>query len=152
VGGFEPVDLLEAIAMLVDQLEDGRAGLENQYSRSVTRTGSAPARKLMDEVFEVTDRQWRGIGPIAASGYGLREKFAPFDAELLFGASDICVAEPAECIAALVMQGLKKPVDCPAFGTRCTPGSPLGASMVSGEGACAAYYAYRRHMDADVPA
>jgi len=145
VGGFEPVDLLESIAMLVDQLEDGRAGLENQYSRSVTRTGSATARKLMDEVFEVSDRQWRGIGPIAGSGYKLREAYAAFDAERVFGAGEIHVEEPAECIAALVMQGLKKPVDCPAFGTRCTPEKPLGASMVSSEGACAAYYAYRRH-------
>ena len=144
VGGFEPVDLLESIAMLVDQLEDGRAGLENQYSRSVTRTGSATARKLMDEVFEVSDRQWRGVGPIPMSGYKLREAYAAFDAERVFGAGEIHVEEPAECIAALVMQGLKKPVDCPAFGTRCTPEKPLGASMVSSEGACAAYYRYRR--------
>ncbi len=149
VGGFEPVDLLEAIAMLVDQLEDGRAELENQYSRSVTRTGSGAARKLMDEVFEVTGRQWRGIGPIASSGYRLRNNYSSFDAEKVFGTSDICVEEPPECIAALVMQGLKKPVDCTAFGTRCTPERPLGASMVSSEGACAAYYAYRRHTAPD---
>ena len=146
VGGFEPVDLLEAIAMLVDQLEDGRAELENQYSRSVTRTGSEPARRIMDEVFEVTDRQWRGIGLIAASGYRLQREFAAYDAERIFGAGAIQVQEPAECIAALVMQGLKKPVDCPAFGARCTPEAPMGASMVSSEGACAAYYAYRRHI------
>ena len=145
VGGFEPVDLLESIAMLVDQLEDGRAELENQYSRSVTRAGSAAAHRLMEEVFEVTDRQWRGIGPIAASGYRLRSAYAAFDAERVFGAGDIHVEEPPECIAALVMQGLKKPLDCPAFGTRCTPDRPLGAPMVSSEGACAAYYAYRRH-------
>jgi hydrogenase expression/formation protein HypD len=145
VGGFEPVDLLEAIAMLVDQLEEGRAELENQYSRSVTQTGSGPARRIMDEVFEVTDRQWRGIGPIPASGYRLRAEYAAFDAERLFGAESIEVREPEECISALVMQGLKKPVDCPEFGTRCTPERPLGASMVSSEGACAAYYAYRRH-------
>jgi hydrogenase expression/formation protein HypD len=152
VGGFEPVDLLESIAMLVDQLEDGRAELENQYSRSVTRDGSVPARRLMDEVFEVTDRQWRGIGPIAASGYRLRDEYAAFDAERVFGASGIQVEEPAECISALVMQGLKKPVDCEAFGTRCKPERPLGASMVSSEGACAAYYAYRRHTHSEVPA
>ncbi len=145
VGGFEPVDLLESIAMLVDQLEDGRAQLENQYSRSVTRAGSAAAHRLMEEVFEVTDRQWRGIGPIAASGYRLRSEYAAYDAERVFGAGDIRVQEPPECIAALVMQGLKKPLDCPAFGTGCTPERPLGASMVSSEGACAAYYAYRRH-------
>lgn len=152
VGGFEPVDLLEAIAMLVDQLEDGRAQLENQYSRSVTRSGSAAARQVMDEVFEVTGRQWRGIGPIPESGYRLRDGYAAFDAEKIFGAGHIQVAEPPECIAALVMQGLKKPVDCPAFGSRCTPERPLGASMVSSEGACAAYYAYRRHTAPEVPA
>jgi hydrogenase expression/formation protein HypD len=152
VGGFEPVDLLEAIAMLVDQLEEGRAQLENQYSRSVTLEGSESARKLMDEVFEVTDRQWRGIGPIAASGYRLRESYAEFDAERVFGAGEIHVEEPPECIAALVMQGMKKPVDCSAFGVRCTPERPLGASMVSSEGACAAYYAYRRHLNPEAEA
>jgi hydrogenase expression/formation protein HypD len=146
VGGFEPVDLLEAIAMLVDQLEGGRAELQNQYSRSVTRAGSETARRIIDEVFEVTDRQWRGIGPIAASGLRLRGAYAAYDAERVFGTDEIHVQEPAECIAALVMQGLKKPVDCPAFGTNCTPERPLGASMVSSEGACAAYYAYRRHV------
>jgi hydrogenase expression/formation protein HypD len=151
VGGFEPLDLLEAIAMLVDQLEDGRAELENQYSRSVTREGSAPAQRLMAEVFDVTDRQWRGIGPIPASGYRLREAYAAFDAERVFGAGEIRVEEPPECIAALVMQGRTKPVDCPAFGTRCTPERPLGAAMVSSEGACAAYYAYRRHHASGAP-
>ncbi len=145
VGGFEPVDLLEAIAMLVDQLEDGRAELENQYSRFVTRTGSASAHALVAEVFEVTDRPWRGIGPIPLSGYRLRPEFAAFDAERLFGAAEIHVEEPPECIAALVMQGLRRPVDCPAFGTGCTPERPRGAPMVSSEGACAAYYTYRRH-------
>jgi hydrogenase expression/formation protein HypD len=145
VGGFEPVDLLEAIAMLVDQLEDGRAELENQYSRSVTRGGSSKARELIDEVFEVTDRQWRGIGPIPESGLRLRGEYAAFDAERVFGAGDICVEEPPECIAAMIMLGQLKPVDCPAFGTRCTPDRPLGASMVSSEGACAAWHAYRGH-------
>ena len=145
VGGFEPVDLLEAIAMLVDQLEEGRAELENQYSRSVTRAGNAAAQKLMEEVFQVTDRQWRGIGAIPASGYRLRDEYAALDAERVFDAGEIHVEEPAECISALVLQGLKKPVDCPAFGTRCRPEQPMGASMVSSEGACAAYYSYRRH-------
>jgi hydrogenase expression/formation protein HypD len=152
VGGFEPVDLLEAIAMLVEQLEEGRAQLENQYSRFVTRTGSASAHTLLAEVFEVTDRQWRGIGPIPASGYRLREEFAAFDAERLFGSAAIHAEEPPECIAALVMQGLRKPVDCPAFGTGCTPESPLGAPMVSSEGACAAYYTYRRHAGSELSA
>ena len=150
VGGFEPVDLLEAVAMLVDQLEDGRAELENQYSRSVTRSGNGPAQQVMREVFEVTDRQWRGIGPIPDSGYRLREEYAAFDAERVFGTSEIRVQESPECIAALVMQGLKKPVDCPAFGARCVPERPLGAPMVSSEGPCAAYYTYRRHTGAEV--
>ena len=103
----------------------------------------------MQEVFEVTDRQWRGIGPIPDSGYSLREEYAAFDAERVFGTSEIRVQEPPECIAALVMQGLKKPVDCPAVGTRCVPERPMGAPMVSSEGACAAYYTYRRHTGAE---
>jgi hydrogenase expression/formation protein HypD len=146
VGGFEPLDLLEAIFMLVAQLEEGRAELENQYARSVNADGNRAAQKIMQEVFEVTDRKWRGIGAILQSGYRLRERFAAFDAERIFGMDDVCAEEPKECISALVLQGLKKPVDCPAFGTRCTPMNPLGAPMVSTEGACAAYYQYRRHM------
>ena len=145
VGGFEPVDLLEAIAMLVEQLEEGRVQLENQYSRFVTRAGSVPAHQMIAEVFEITDRQWRGIGPIPASGYRLRDEYAAFDAERIFGAAAIRAEEPPECMAALILQGLKRPVDCSAFGTRCTPESPMGAPMVSPEGACAAYYTYRRH-------
>jgi hydrogenase expression/formation protein HypD len=145
VGGFEPVDLLEAIAMLVAQLEEGRAELENQYVRSVNYQGNLAAQAVMQEVFEVSDRKWRGIGSIAASGYRLREAYASFDAERIFGTEDVTAEEPAECISALVLQGLKKPVDCPAFGKRCTPLMPLGAPMVSSEGACAAYYQYRRH-------
>ena len=144
VGGFEPVDILEAIAMLVEQLERGEARAENQYVRSVTRAGNGPAQKLMEEVFEVVDRQWRGIGEIPRSGYRLRAAYAAFDAERVFGTSQIRVAEPSECISALVLQGQRKPVECAAFGTTCTPERPLGASMVSSEGVCAAYYAYRR--------
>jgi hydrogenase expression/formation protein HypD len=146
VGGFEPVDLLEAIAMLVAQLEEGRAEIENQYVRSVNYQGNLAAQKLLTEVFEVSDRKWRGIGSIADSGYRLREEYAAFDAERIFGLEDVTAEEPAECISALVLQGMKKPVDCPAFGTRCTPMNPLGAPMVSTEGACAAYYQYRRHL------
>ncbi len=145
IGGFEPVDLLEAIVMLVAQLEEGRAEVENQYSRSVNYEGNAAAQRVMREVFEVTDRKWRGIGSIASSGYRLREEYAAFDAERVFGLADLCAEEPKECISALVLQGLKKPVDCPAFGSRCSPMKPLGAPMVSTEGACAAYYQYRRH-------
>ena len=145
VGGFEPLDLLEAISMLVSQLEEGRAEVENQYARSVNREGNLTAQNLMHEVFEVADRKWRGIGEIADSGYRLRPAYADFDAEKLFGMEDVSADEPKECISALVLQGLKKPVDCPAFGTRCTPMKPLGAPMVSAEGACAAYYQYKRH-------
>ena len=145
VGGFEPLDLLEAISMLVSQLEEGRAEVENQYARSVNQEGNLPAQNILREVFEVSDRQWRGIGPIAESGYRLREEFADFDAERIFGVEDWHAEEPKECISALVLQGLKKPLDCPAFGKRCTPMTPLGAPMVSAEGACAAYYQYRRH-------
>ena len=145
VGGFEPVDLLEAISMLVAQLETGRAEVENQYARSVSHDGNLPAQRIMEEVYEVCDRKWRGIGPIPGSGLRLRAEFAPFDAEKVFELGETCVEEPAECISAEVLQGLKKPVDCPAFGRRCTPDNPLGAPMVSAEGACAAYYQYRRH-------
>ena len=143
VGGFEPLDLLEAIHMLVVQLEEGRADLENQYARSVNREGNLSAQALLREVFEVSDRKWRGIGPIAQSGYRLREEYAAFDAGRIFGLRDVEAEEPQECISALVLQGLKKPLDCPAFGKRCTPMKPLGAPMVSAEGACAAYYQYK---------
>ncbi len=145
IGGFEPVDLLEAVLMLIEQLEDGRAELQNQYARSVPRSGNVPAQQIMQKVFEVCDRKWRGIGSIAESGYRLRSEFAAFDAEQVFGMEDAGVQEPAECISALVLQGRTKPPDCSAFGVRCTPGNPLGAPMVSAEGACAAYYQYRRH-------
>jgi hydrogenase expression/formation protein HypD len=145
VAGFEPIDLLEAITMLVAQLEEGRAVVENQYVRSVTREGNQPAQRIMEEVFEITDRKWRGVGLIPESGLRLRREFAEYDAEKIFRVEECTAEEPAECISAFVLQGLKKPVDCPAFGVRCTPDSPLGALMVSAEGACAAYYHYRRH-------
>ncbi len=145
VGGFEPLDLLEAIRMLVEQLEAGRTEIENQYVRSVSYEGNLPARRIMEEVYEVCDQKWRGIGTIPGSGLRLRAPFAAFDAEKVFGLTEVHVEEPAECISAEVLQGLKKPVDCPVFGKRCTPENPLGAPMVSAEGACAAYYHYRRH-------
>jgi len=145
VGGFEPVDLLEAILMLVAQLEEGRAEVENQYARSVSYQGNEPAQRVVEQVFEVADRKWRGIGTIPMSGLRLRPEFAAYDAEKIFGVGEMEAAEPPECISAQVLQGLKKPVDCPAFATRCTPENPLGAPMVSAEGACAAYYQYRRH-------
>ena len=145
VGGFEPIDLLEAVLMLARQLEKGEARVENQYVRSVSYQGNLPAQRIIQLVFEVADQKWRGIGPIPASGLRLREEFGDYDAARLFGLSSIKVEEPAECISAQVLQGLKKPTDCPAFGMRCTPENPLGAPMVSSEGACAAYYNYRRH-------
>jgi len=145
VGGFEPLDLLEAIHMLVEQLEEGRAEVENQYVRSVSYAGNLPAQRIMEEVYEVCDRKWRGIGPIPQSGLRLRPEYAAFDAEAVFGLGESSVEEPAACISAEVLQGLKKPVDCPAFAQLCSPEHPLGAPMVSPEGACAAYYQYRRH-------
>jgi hydrogenase expression/formation protein HypD len=146
VGGFEPLDLLESILMLVRQLEQGRAVVENQYARSVARDGNPAARARMYEVFEVGDRKWRGIGEIPASGLRLREDYAAFDAARIFDVAATRADEPAECIAARVLQGLARPTDCPAFGTRCTPATPLGAPMVSSEGACAAYHLFRRTL------
>ena len=145
VGGFEPVDLLEAILMLVTQLEQGRAEVENQYVRSVSYEGNLPAQKILAEVFEVCDRKWRGIGGIPESGLNIREAYAEFDADKIFQTETLTAEESPDCISAEVLQGLKKPVDCAAFGVRCTPENPLGAPMVSSEGACAAYYRYRRH-------
>jgi hydrogenase expression/formation protein HypD len=145
VGGFEPIDLLQAVLMLVKQLEAGEARLENQYVRSVNYKGNLPAQQIMGEVFEVTDQKWRGIGSIPQSGLRLRPEFAAYDATRVFNLSDISVEEPAECMSAQVLLGLKKPTECPAFGMRCTPENPLGAPMVSSEGACSAYYRYRRH-------
>ena len=151
VGGFEPVDLLEAVLMLVRQLENGEARTENQYVRSVNYRGNLPAQRVVKEVFEIADQKWRGIGSIPASGLRVREEYGDYDAARLFGLASITVDEPAECISAQVLQGLKKPTDCPAFGMRCTPQNPLGAPMVSSEGACAAYYNYRRHKEVVVP-
>ncbi len=144
VTGFEPVDILEGMAMCIAQLEEGRHEVENQYVRSVTRDGTVPARLQVERVFELVDRKWRGIGTIPRSGLALREEFAAWDAERKFGLGDVTVEEPAECHAGEVLQGRMKPHQCPAFGTRCTPERPLGAPMVSSEGACAAYYNYGR--------
>jgi len=144
VTGFEPIDILQGIHVCVAQLEQGRADVENQYPRSVRDRGNELAVRMIREVFDIVPRQWRGIGPIAHSGLALRPEFAAHDAERKFGVSAVAAAEPPECISGLVLQGLKKPPECPAFGTRCTPESPLGATMVSSEGACAAYYRYRR--------
>ena len=145
VGGFEPIDILQSILMLVKQLETGEARLENQYVRSVSFDGNREAQRIVAEVFEIADQKWRGIGTIPQSGLRLRNEFADFDARNAFDLTTISVEEAPECISAQVLQGLKKPTDCPAFGMRCTPENPLGAPMVSSEGACAAYYRYRRH-------
>ena len=144
VTGFEPLDILQGVLMTLQQLESGRAEVENQYSRAVRREGNQPAQDLIKQVFRVVPRKWRGIGEIPQSGLGLSEAYAGFAAEQRFGLAEHHVAEPAECISGLILQGLKKPHDCSAFGTRCTPEHPFGATMVSSEGACAAYYRYRR--------
>ena len=144
VGGFEPVDLLEAVLMLVKQLEAGEARLENQYARSVSYQGNVPAQTVVGEVFEIVDQKWRGIGTIAQSGLRLRGEYSAYDANKVFALEEIVVDEPAECISAEILRGLRKPTECAAFGMSCTPENPLGASMVSSEGACAAYYRYRR--------
>jgi hydrogenase expression/formation protein HypD len=144
VTGFEPLDILQGVYMCVKQLEEGRHEVENQYTRSVRREGNTKAQELIREVFCVVPRKWRGIGEIPRSGLGLTEKYKEFDAELKFGLTDRSVEESSECLAGLVLQGVKKPHECPAFGTHCTPEHPLGAPMVSSEGACAAYYRYRR--------
>ena len=145
VGGFEPVDILESVLMLIRQLEAGEAKLENQYVRSVSPQGNGRAREIVAEVFETADQKWRGIGRIPMSGLRLRGEYAAHDADRIFALSEITADEPAECISAEVLRGLKKPTDCAAFCVRCTPENPLGAPMVSSEGACAAYYHYRRH-------
>jgi hydrogenase expression/formation protein HypD len=144
VTGFEPLDLLQGIYMCVSQLEEGRYEVENQYARAVRKEGNVPAQQLVAKVFRVVHRKWRGIGEIAQSGLGLAPDFAEFDAEARFGVSGYTAEEDSECISGLVMQGAKKPEDCTAYGKRCTPDHPLGAPMVSSEGACAAYYRYRR--------
>jgi hydrogenase expression/formation protein HypD len=144
VTGFEPLDILQGILMCVLQLEEGRAEVENQYARSVRREGNRPAREAIQRVFRVVPRKWRGVGEIPRSGLGLREEYADMDAEIRFGVAGRIEEEPSECISGLILRGVRKPPECPAFGTRCNPEHPLGATMVSTEGACAAYHRYRR--------
>src|SRR4051812_42192830 len=146
ITGFEPLDLLEGILMTARQLESGQAKVENQYPRVVKREGNLPAQVLVNKVFDVCDRNWRGVGSIPKSGYKLRWEFREHDAERLFDVKEIATKEPANCISGLVLRGVKKPRDCAAFGKECTPEHPLGATMVSAEGACAAYYACGRHL------
>jgi len=144
VTGFEPLDLLEGIHRCVRQLEAGRHVVENQYARAVSREGNAAAQALLREIFAVAPRDWRGLGPIPASGLRLSDAYRAFDAEARFDLGGVTAAESTECISGSILQGLKKPCDCPAFGVACTPDHPLGAPMVSSEGACSAYYRYRR--------
>jgi hydrogenase expression/formation protein HypD len=143
VTGFEPLDIIQGIAMCVRQLEEGRAEVENQYARAVRQEGNSPAQNAIREVFEITPREWRGIGEIPESGLMICEQYAQYDAEKRFDVSGCVARECPDCLSGLVLQGLKRPPDCPEFGRRCTPEHPLGATMVSSEGACAAYYRYR---------
>lgn len=143
VTGFEPLDILQGVYMCVQQLEDGRHEVENAYRRAVDEVGNRPAQDLMHQVFRVGERKWRGIGEIPSSGLELRPPYDRYDASIRFGLTETVVEEPSECISGLILQGLHKPLDCSAFGTRCTTEHPLGATMVSSEGACAAYYQYR---------
>jgi hydrogenase expression/formation protein HypD len=147
VTGFEPLDLLEGVLRTVRQLEEGRAEVENQYARAVRAEGNPASRRLIEDVFEVCDRKWRGVGLIPKSGFKLRFEYRDHNAERLFEVDDIETQESSLCISGQVLKGLKKPHDCPAFGKECTPLAPLGATMVSAEGACAAYYAYGRHLE-----
>ncbi|MGE0788282.1 MAG: hydrogenase formation protein HypD [Sandaracinaceae bacterium] len=143
VSGFEPLDLIDGVRRTVLQLEAGEARVDNAYARAVSREGNPAGRAAVEEVFEVCDREWRGVGRIPKSGLTLRYEHRAFDAARRFDVDDLETEEPAECISGRVLRGLAKPTDCPAFGTRCTPERPLGATMVSSEGACAAYHAYR---------
>jgi hydrogenase expression/formation protein HypD len=147
VTGFEPLDILEGILMTASQLEEGRREVENQYSRAVHREGNRPAQKTIAEVFEVSPREWRGLGEIPASGFQLRGRFQKYDANRRFPFIGVPAHESPDCISGLILQGIKKPHDCPAFAVKCTPENPLGAPMVSSEGACAAYYHYGRRQN-----
>src|ERR1700719_2338634 len=151
ITGFEPIDILEGVLMTVCQLEAGIHKVENQYPRGVERDGNRGAQDLVNQVFEVCDRKWRGVGSIPKSGYKLRYEFRDHDADRIFDTKEIDTKEPEICISGLVLRGVKKPHDCPAFGKQCTPEHPLGATMVSAEGACAAYYAYGRHLEQPQP-
>ena len=147
VTGFEPVDIIQGVYMCIKQLEEGRYEVENQYTRSVKKEGNVQAQDLIKEIFQIVPRKWRGIGEIPQSGLGLKDDYRMYDAEIKFSLSGMTSDESPECIAGLILQGHKKPHECSAFGTKCTPEFPLGAPMVSSEGACAAYYRYRKSAD-----
>ncbi|WP_305906599.1 hydrogenase formation protein HypD [Methylomarinum sp. Ch1-1] len=145
ITGFEPVDILQGLYLCIKQLEENRHVVENQYQRIVTQAGNQPAQQLLRQVFDVVEQDWRGLGSIAASGLALKEEYSPWNAEQRYAVDAIDTVEPDACRSGEVLQGLLKPVNCPEFGTSCTPEHPLGATMVSSEGACAAYYRYRNH-------
>jgi len=146
ITGFEPLDILQGIFLCVSQLEERRSEVENQYARVVTRNGNIKAQEIMLEIFEVNNSNWRGIGEIKNSGFKIRNKYKEFDAELKFGVVDCSVEAETECMSGLILQGIKKPFDCPVFGNKCTPEHPYGATMVSTEGACSAYYLYKNKI------
>ncbi len=150
ISGFEPTDILEGILRCVTQLEHGEAKIENQYSRAVLSYGNREAQTILGEVFDVSDRLWRGLGAIPKSGYKLSEKYKDFDAELEFEVEHVVVEESPVCISGQILRGVKKPSQCPVFGTECTPEHPLGATMVSSEGTCANYYRFRKGEAIDV--
>jgi len=147
ITGFEPVDMLEGILRCVEQLEAGTAEVRTPYRRVVRPEGNVAAKELLADVFEICDRDWRGVGTIPKSGYRVAPEYRAFDAERRFEVEAIATREAAACISGQILKGVRKPVDCPAFGKECTPQTPLGATMVSAEGACAAYYAYGRHLE-----
>ncbi len=149
VTGFEPVDILHGLFLCISDLEQGGHSVQNPYSRAVRAEGNRTAQRLMGEIFEIVPRKWRGLGEIPHSGLGLREEYSVFDAEQRFGLVNRPLDEPPDCRSGLVLRGMIRPPECPAFGTRCTPETPLGATMVSSEGACAAYYRYRGKVSID---
>lgn len=145
VTGFEPVDIMQGLYMCLKQLEEGRTDVENQYARAVCRSGNRAAQEIIREVFRIVPRGWRGVGDVAESGLALSPSFSDFDAEQRFGLSKFGAEPDNDCISGQILQGIVKPTQCPNFGTRCTPDHPLGAPMVSSEGACAAYFRHGRH-------
>jgi hydrogenase expression/formation protein HypD len=143
VSGFEPVDMMQAILMLTEQIESGTPKVEIQYQRVVHTEGNKIAQQMLEDVFELRDDRWRGLGVIPKSGLGIREEFSSFDAEKQFNVEVPESTEPKGCICGQILRGLKTPVDCGLFGKKCTPANPVGACMVSGEGTCATYFKYR---------
>ncbi|MEJ5166659.1 MAG: hydrogenase formation protein HypD [Thermoanaerobaculia bacterium] len=147
VTGFEPFDLLYGIFLCVKLLEEGKAEVQNAYKRSVKKEGNLEAKKVMKEVYEIVDRKWRGIGIVPEGGFAIKKEYSEFDAEKKFNLKDFRKEEKTKCISGLVLQGIKKPSECPLFGNPCTPENPLGATMVSSEGACQAYYLYKEYEE-----